>query len=407
IRAGLLESIIPARPKVIRDLTDVQPHLPQPLTSFIGREAELAEILRMLGRMPSLQPREHVLRLLTLSGAGGCGKTRLALAAAHNLAEAGWYPQGVWWVDLSVISEGAQVAASVARVFGILTTPSTSILRRLENDFREKELLLVLDTCEHLVEAVAAFAAPLLEECPRLQILATSRGPIGIPGETVWRVPSLPFPSGIKSVYYAEEIRRFDSVRLFEERAQAVMPGWSLDNEPAWVAEICSRLDGIPLAIELAAGRLRVMTAEQIAARLDDAFHLLTGGSRSALPRHQTLRACIDWSYDLLSPGEKALLRQLSIFQGDWALDAIEYFDTIDPIPAVSSGECVDILSSLLDHSLVESLRREHEMRYHLLGAIRQFALRKLFEAGEEADARRRYQAYIHDLAARSGTGGF
>lgn len=277
----------------------------------------------------------------------------------------------------------------------------------MKNDLREKELLLILDTCEHLVEAVAALTAPLLEECPRLQILATSRGPIGIPGETIWRVPSLPFPSGLKSVHYAEEIRRFDSVRLFEERAQAVMPGWSLSAEPASAAEICSRLDGIPLAIELAAGRLRVMTAEQIAARLDDAFHLLTGGSRSALPRHQTLRACIDWSYDLLSPGERALLRQLSIVQGDWALDLVEYFDKIDPLPVIPSGECVDILSSLLDHSLVESRRKEHEMRYHLLGAIRQFALRKLYEAGEEADARRRYQAYIHDLTARTGGGGF
>ena len=379
----------------------VQSHLPAPLTSFIGRQGELAEIQRLLGHPDP----EGKARLLTLMGAGGCGKTRLAIATAHSLADADCFAQGVWWVDLSPISDPGLVLHTVAAAFGLAETESgsTPLLQLLLNILREKDLLLVLDNSEHLTASTAQLAEKLLEECPGLQILVTSREPLGVSGEKLWRVPSLSLPDPlIDQPFDPDTIRRFDAVRLFEERARAALPDWTLDGNTAGVVEICNRLDGIPLAIELAAARLRMMTVEQIAARLDDTFHLLTGGSRTSLPRHQTLRACIDWSYNLLSPAEGALLRQLSVFQGGWTLEAVEAICKTDPSAGVPPEDVLELFTQLVDRSLVVGQIKGRSMRYRLLDTIRQYAHEKLAEGGEEQAACRRHLAYFLDLAVRA-----
>ena len=381
-----------------------QPHLPAPLTSFIGREGELAEIQRLLGYPASkLQPPEGKTRLLTLVGAGGCGKTRLAIAAGHSLADAGCYPHGVWWVDLSPVSDPGLVLTAVTTAFGLSETGRTPLIQLLLNYLREKELLLILDNSEHLIDATAPLVEKLLEDIPGLQILVTSREPLGMPGEILWRVPSLSIPDSLTDqTINLDAIRRFDAVRLFDERARAALPGWSLDGNAVEVVEICTRLDGIPLAIELAASRLRLMSVSQIAERLDDTFHLLTGGSRTALPRHQTLRACIDWSYNLLSPAESALLRQLSVFQGGWTLEAVEYLGKAEPIPGVVPEDILTVFAQLMDRSLVVGQAKGRGMRYRLLDTIRQYAHEKLAEAGEEQAACQRHLAYYLDLSVRA-----
>lgn len=381
-----------------------QPHLPAPLTSFIGRESELVEIQRLLGYPAyKLQPLEGKTRLLTLVGAGGCGKTRLAIAAGHILVDSGCYTNGVWWVDLSPISDPGLVLSTVAAAFGLAETGRTPLQQLLLNYLREKELLLILDNSEHLIDATAQLVEKLLVDIPGLQILVTSREPLGVPGEMLWRVPSLTIPDSQRDQSIdLDAIRRFDAVRLFDERARAALPDWSLDGNAVEVVEICTRLDGIPLAIELAASRLRMMTVSQIAERLDDTFHLLTGGSRTALPRHQTLRACIDWSYNLLSPAEAALLRQLSVFQGGWTLEAVEYIGKNEPIPDVLPVDILTVLAQLMDRSLVVGHAKGRGMRYRLLDTIRQYAHEKLVEAGEEQAACRRHLAFFLDLAIRA-----
>ncbi|MBM3130068.1 MAG: hypothetical protein FJ009_15775 [Chloroflexi bacterium] len=264
-------------------------NLPNPLTSFVGRETELAEIRQQV----------ETARLVTLIGAGGCGKTRLAIQVVSDLVTAQRFKHGAWWVDFAPLSDPALVATAVAAAFHLRESPPTPLISILIEHLREKEILLVFDNCEHLGDACARLAQTLLTACPRLNILATSRAPLGIVGEVTWRVPSLstPDPDDAPSL---EQMTRFDAVRLFAERATAVATNWKLADHVSAVARICARLDGIPLAIELAAARLRVLSAEQIAARLHDCFSLLTAASRTALPRHQTLRAAMDWSFDLL-----------------------------------------------------------------------------------------------------------
>jgi non-specific serine/threonine protein kinase len=386
-------------------------NLPVELTSFIGRERELAEIRRLLTTG----------RLITLTGAGGSGKTRLALRIGHELAEP--TPDGVWLVELAPLADAALVPQTVLAALGAREVPNQPAIATLVTLLRPRSVLLILDNCEHLVDACARLAETILRTCPNTQILATSRELLGLPGEIAWRVPSLSFPAdAIRPT--AAELAGSEAAQLFAQRAQTAYPSFALtdDNAPA-VAQIVRRLDGIPLAIELAAARVRGLSAEQIVARLDDRFRLLTGGSRTALRRQQTLRALIDWSYDLLSDDERALLRRLSVFAGGFTLEAAEEVGTnltLRPAPgAPGAGNqfplsqrtgggregvrfdapyALDLLLQLVDKSLVVADRQGSEDRYRLLETIRQYAGEKLLETGEAAVVRTRHRDYFATL---------
>jgi predicted ATPase/DNA-binding SARP family transcriptional activator len=365
------QSVLPPQPSTT--------NLPVQLTSFVGRTRALAELARLLSST----------HLLTLTGPGGTGKTRLALEVAMTLL--GEYPHGVWLVELAPLADPTLVAQTVALTLGVREQPGRTILDALLDYVRAKHLLLLLDNCEHLIEACAHLAETLLRAAPRLKIVASSREALGIAGETAYRVPSLPLPD--MQAASLDALSQNDCVRLFVDRALAASPHFRLKekNAPA-IAQICQRLDGIPLAIELAAARTRVFPAEQIAARLSDRFRLLTGGSRTALERHQTLSALIDWSYDLLSEPERALLRRLSIFAGGWSFEAAQ----------VVCGEglrddVLDLLTHLVDKSLVAVEEEAEEGRYHLLETIRQYARDKLFESGEAELVRDRHlEFFLH-----------
>ncbi len=371
----------PARP-----VTPPQPantNLPVPLTSFVGREAEMAEVRHLL----------QTSRLLTLTGPGGCGKTRLALEAATNLLDE--YPDGVWWVELAALSDAALVPQAVATALGVREQSGRPVLETLGDYLRAKQLLLLLDNCEHLAGACAQLAEQWLSACPHLHILATSREALSIGGETTWLVPSLSLPESPSSAT-VEELSRYEAIRLFVDRAATVLPTFRLTaaNGPL-VTQICRRLDGIPLAVELAAARVKVLHVEQMAARLDDVFHLLTAGSRTALPRHQTLRAAMDWSYDLLSDQERVLFRRLAVFAGGFTLEAAE---AVCAGEGLASDEVLDLLSHLVDKSLV-AVMQDGETRYRLLETIRQYAHEKLREAGEVEAIRRQHASFFLGLA--------
>jgi predicted ATPase/DNA-binding NarL/FixJ family response regulator len=356
--------------------------LPVALTSFVGRGRELAEVERLLAGGT---------RLLTLTGPGGCGKTRLALEAASNVA--GGFEDGAWWVGLASISDPDLVPRAVASALDIREVPGRSLIEVLVEHLKAKKTLLVLDNCEHLVEACAALAGALLPSCPKLRILATSREALGIAGESVWLVPSLSLPDDPQRLPPAEELVCYEAVRLFVERAEAVSSGFGLtEGNAAAVARVCRRLDGIPLAIELAAARAKVLSVEQIAGRLDDSFRLLTGGDRVALPRQRTLRATMDWSHDLLSEEERVLFRRLSAFAGGFALGTAEAVCSGD---SLAEDDMLDLLSRLVDKSLVMARERGGEMRYRLLETVRQYASGKLEEAGETEAVRRAHASFF------------
>ena len=341
-------------------------NLPIPLTSFVGRQPEIAQVKTLI----------ETARLLTLTGAGGCGKTRLAIQVATELAAQDRFKHGVWWVDLAALSDPALITQSVAMVFGLGESQWMTLIAALANYLRAKELLLVVDNCEHLLGACAQLIGTLLSACPRLQILTTSREASNISGETIWRVPSLALPDAAHIPPLAQ-LRQYDAIQLFVDRAMTVAANWRLAENAEPVAHVCARLDGIPLAIELATARLGVLSAEEIAARLDDRFNLLTGGSRTALPRHQTLRAAMDWGYDLLSDAERALFRRLAVFVGGFTLDAVESVCAEE-----NKSEMLDLLSQLVQKSLVVS-EQSGKSRYRLLETIREYALAKLRDAGE------------------------
>jgi predicted ATPase/class 3 adenylate cyclase len=368
---------------------DSFPHnLPLQLTSFIGREKEILEVKRdLLGD-----------RFVTLTGPGGTGKTRLALQVAAELLEL--FPDGAWLVELASISDPLLVPQTVAAVLGIRESSGRPIQGLLTDYLRNKEILLILDNCEHLLSSAAQLTATILQACPNVCILVTSRESLDIPGEVPIRVPSLSIPN-THQIPPIEKLIQYESVRLFVERAELIQPDFTLTQLNALpVAQICHRLDGIPLAIELAVARVKMMRVEQVAERLDDRFRLLTGGSRTALPRHQTLRALIDWSYDLLSESERTLMSRLSVFAGGWTLDAAEAVCAADDL---SQYDVLDLLTQLVNKSLVVPDRESGtEARYRLLETIRQYARERLVEAGGGDKVRERHLEYYLDLSEQA-----
>jgi DNA-binding NtrC family response regulator/predicted ATPase len=360
--------------------------LPLPVTSLIGRERELRDIERLLDA--------H--RVVTLLGTGGVGKTRLALTAGAQLRER--YPDGVWFVELATVPDAGLVAQAVASALGLQEEASRPPRELLAAALARRQALLILDNCEHVVEACAELVEALLRACPPLGVLTTSRERLNIPGESTFQVPSLALPDEHERA--PERLARSEAVRLFVERARLVAPDFALtaENAPS-VAELCRRLDGLPLAIELAAARVRLLRVEQIVARLNDRFGLLTGGSRTTLPRQQTLRAALDWSHDLLSKPEQTLLRRLSVFAGGFTLEAVE---GVCAGPEVDVSQALDLLGQLVDKSmvLVETAEPGAPVaRYRLLESIREYCHQRARMAGEVAWLRRRHQAWFLALA--------
>jgi predicted ATPase/DNA-binding SARP family transcriptional activator len=361
--------------------------LPLERTSFVGREKELAEARRLLSER----------RLLTLSGPGGAGKTRLALAVAREVG--GGFERGAWWIELAPLSDPELVPRAAASALGVSKAPDLSPTEALVKHLEFREILLVLDNCEHLIEACAELADALLGSCPELKILATSREPLRVAGETNFVVPSLSLPDPGR-LPAAGELADYEAVHLFVERARAVDAGFGLTEEKAsTVVRLCQKLDGIPLAIELAAARVRVLTVEQILGKLDDPLGLLTKGSRTAAARHRTLRATLGWSYDLLSDGERVLLGRLSVFAGGFTLEAAE---AVCAGEGIGPEEVLDLLASLVDKSLVTVPQRDGEARYGMLEPVRQFGREKLYESGEAEETRRRHTEHYLALAEKA-----
>ena len=361
-------------------------NLPVKLTSFIGRERELAETTKRLAEA----------RLLTLIGPGGTGKTRLSIKLGGD--QLALYPDGVWLIELAPLTDPAPIMQTIASVFGLRESTGRPLIELVMDYLRAKSALIIFDNCEHLIDACAKIAETLIQTCENLKILASSREALGVLGEITYRVPSLSLPAAQNSV--TSEMMEFESVHLFVDRASAANPNFKLTNDNAFsVAKVCRRLDGIPLALELAAARARVLSVEQIAERLDDRFRLLTGGSRTALPRQQTLRALIDWSYDLLSEPEKILFRRLAVFVGGWTLEAAE---AVCSGERVESYEVLDLLAQLVDKSLVIAEEKSGAVRYHRLETIRQYAREKLFETNEAASIRDRHLDYFIERAKLS-----
>ena len=362
-------------------------NLPAELSTFIGRNSELAELTQTLVAG----------RLTTLTGVGGVGKTRLGLRVANELAAT--FADGVWLVELAGLSDPSLVPRALATVLAVHEQPDRSMTDVLADVLRPRQLLVALDNCEHLIEACAALVVTLLRACPGLHVLATSREALGVPGEQVWPVPplSLPDPSSGEAL---RQLEASEAVRLFVARCRDALPGFALaeQNAPA-VVEICRRLDGLPLAIELAAARIRGLTPEQIAARLDDRFRLLAGGSRTALPRHRTLRGTIEWSHDLLSEPERILFRRLAVFAGGWTVEAAEGICSGDGIAA---EDVLDLLLKLVERSLVVADRSGPAVRYRMLETIREYAAERLREAGEEAMLRTRHRDCLLAMAERT-----
>jgi predicted ATPase/DNA-binding SARP family transcriptional activator len=368
-------------------------NLPAQVTSFVGRDLELREVKKLLRKS----------RLVTLTGAGGCGKTRLALEAARELVEA--FPDGVWLAELEAVSDPALVSRSLGSALGIREDVALGVggqapqpvMDKLIDYLGGKELLVVLDNCEHLIEACAQVAESVLRSAPKLRILATSRERLGAGGEVLWPVPPLGLPRPEETS--PQQLVQHDAVRLFVDRATAVQPTFVLDAEAApAVHHICHRLDGMPLALELAAARVRVLPPQEIAARLDDRFSLLVSGSRTALPRHQTLRAAIDWSYGLLSEPERELFGQLSVFAGGFTLEAAE---EVCGDGEVEQTEVLELLSRLVDQSLVVP-HGGGKARFRMLETLRRYAAERLDESGKVEALQRRHAAYLLRLAERA-----
>ncbi|HEY1619136.1 MAG TPA: LuxR C-terminal-related transcriptional regulator [Streptosporangiaceae bacterium] len=359
-------------------------NLPAEPNSFVGRERDLAELGMLLREV----------RALTLCGPGGIGKTRLALRLAVGLAPE--FPDGTWLAELADLADPDLVARRVAATLGIREEPDRALTETLTEALRSRRLLLVLDTCEHLVDTCAALVHQLLAGCRQVRVVATSREPLRVRGETVWRVPPLELPAG-PAPLSADELMEHEAARLFADRAAAVRPGFTIGPaNAAAVARLCRMLDGIPLAIELAAARIRALSVEQVAARLSDRFQLLASGDRTAPPRQQTLRAAVDWSFELLSEPEQTLLRRLAVFSG-WNLEMAEEVCADERIRA---DDVLDLLAALIDKSLV-SLDGElaGDARYRLLDTIGEYAAGQLADSGEQDAIRAAHRDYMVALA--------
>jgi len=353
----------------LRSLGAMPTNLPAQVSSFVGRDAEIAAVRQAV--------REN--RLVTLTGTGGCGKTRLALHAAAD--ELDVHPDGVWCAELAAVAHGSDISHAIAGVFGLREEFGRPLIDTLTEQLHDLDALLVVDNCEQVLNAAAAMIESLLRACPRLRVLATSREPMGVAGEVAWRVPSLD---------------RSTSVALFVDRAQQARPGFSPDAEASKaIDQIVERLDGIPLAIELAAARVRMMHPTRIATALDDRFRLLTGGSRTAMPRQQTLEASVAWSYELLEDDEQVLARRLAVLHG-FTLDAAEMVGSDDETDRFG---VLDLLTRLVDKSLIQVDHEDPESRYRMLESVRQFLQARLVESGDADAVRERHFSYFLDLA--------
>jgi predicted ATPase/DNA-binding XRE family transcriptional regulator len=396
-RAALHASAAPPHevvaPPVVPSSAPVPTNLPLPLTSFVGRSAEMAAVRRLLGEA----------RLVTLTGAGGCGKTRLALEVARALASdagrTGDYRDGIWLVELAALSDGMLISQVLAAVLGIPERRGHSVLDSLTAFLRTKHMLLLLDNCEHLLAACAHLADALLRVCSQLTILATSREALHIGGEQPWRVPSFDLPAPLARLTL-EQTLASDAVRLFVQRARVSQPDFALTaHNMAQVTLVCRRLDGMPLAIELAAARLSALALDQLAARLDDRFRLLTGGSRTALPRQQTLRATLDWSHDLLDGRRRLLWRRLAVFAGGWTLEAAE---AVCAGEGIAGEEVLDLLAGLVAQSLVLLEEGRSGARYGMLETVRQYGQEQLAAAGDGEPVQARHLAWCLALAKQA-----
>jgi predicted ATPase/DNA-binding SARP family transcriptional activator len=368
------------------------PPLPVPLTTFVGREQEVHDIDAALTRS----------RLVTLVGPGGTGKTRLAVEVATRRSEA--TPEsGVVVTELAALADPDLVPSAVADVVGVHDVPDCPLTETLVGALCTRPLLLVLDNCEHLIDASAELARALLVGCPEVRVLATSREPLGLPGEVAWPVPALPLPTTGDRAIGLEEALRSDAVRLFVERAREAAPTLRLtDADAPRLVSVCRRLDGMPLALELAAARLKVLSLDQVAARLQDRFRLLTGGSKAVLPRQRTLRAAVEWSYDLLEPSERLLFERLSVFAGSFGLELAEAVCADDELDAV---EVLDLLAGLVSKSLVARVPdQEGTARYRLLETLRDYAADRLAARGDDLALRRRHACAITAMAEEGGS---
>jgi predicted ATPase/class 3 adenylate cyclase len=368
----------------LETLNNIPNNLPIQVTSFVGREKEITEVKQLLSTT----------RLLTLTGSGGAGKTRLSLYVAAEILDV--FKNGTWFIELAPLSDPVLVPFAIASTLGVREEPGRPLIRTLLDWLSNKELLLILDNCEHLIETCAKFADEVLHASRLTRILATSREALGIAGESIYRVPSLQTP-GPEDKIKIEQFEQYAAVRLFIDRARQSLSTFKVTdtNAPA-VAQICYRLDGIPLAIELAAARVKALSVEKIAERLDDRFRLLTGGSRTALPRQQTLRSMIDWSHSLLSEPERILLRRLSVFSGGWTLEAAEAVCSSD---SLDSADVLDLSTNLVDKSLVVMDEGFEGLRFHMLETIHQYAMEKLKSSSEEVVFRRMHAGYFSNLA--------
>ena len=364
----------------LRSMDVVRNNLPVQLTSFVGRARELDQLRQLLDEA----------RCVTLTGSGGCGKTRLATQIAADRLDD--HPAGVWIVDLSAVDTDEDVTSAVAQVMALAPLPSGTD-ELLVRTIGEARTLVLLDNCEHLIEGCAAMAELLLRRCPGVTVVATSREPLGVPGEVTFRVPSLVYPKAPTAS--AEELAMFDAVQLFVERSRRARPDFVLtDANAGEVLEICKRLEGIPLALELAAARMRVMTAAQIRDGLHDRFRLLTGGARTAVPRQQTLQASVDWSYGLLSDRERDMLDQLSVFSGGFTIAGAQ---AVCADAAIAEGDVLDLVLALVDKSLVVA-EDEAESRFTLLETVRQYAAARLADTGASEEVRRRHYDHCVEL---------
>jgi predicted ATPase/class 3 adenylate cyclase len=368
----------------LQSLNEIPNNLPIQVTSFIGREQHIVETKQLLLST----------HLLTLTGSGGMGKTRLSLHLAAEVLDT--FKNGVWLIELAPLSDPIAVPFTVASVLGLREEPGRPLINTLIAWLGDKELLLILDNCEHLLEACAKFVDQVLHASNTTRILATSREALGIAGESIYRVPSLQTPKPEEKIKI-DQFEQYDAVRLFIDRATKSLSTFRVTNanSPA-VAQICYRLDGIPLAIELAAARVKALSVEKIAERLDDRFRLLTGGSRTALPRQQTLRAMIDWSHSLLSDPERILFKRLSVFTGGWTVDSAEQVCSSD---GLEPADILDLNTHLVDKSLVIMEDGADGIRYQMLETIRQYAVDKLETSGEADIFRKRHADYFSNLA--------